>query len=314
MSDEITIEGKEYFSSKRASELSGYAQDYIGQLARGGAIDARRIGGLWYIRMDSLQSYKKESDSASPEQPKARTAPEHDTFISFEGRDYISAARASRLTAYNQDYVGQLARSGKVLSRQVGNRWYLDREGLLAHKREKDALLAAVQTESVGLKKNDSRAAEVQNLSYAGAGPFLIYTRDERDLLPVLKGEKVLTLNSDVPDYQEEIHQVPIHIVRPNSGYARDVSRGSKSVRKERSGVSGKTIFYGSLAATALTIVIVLSFEFSSIRESSIYAFRSLGEPASAGAPFLGISRALGTVGNILEGWIVPETIYRRSF
>ena len=34
MSDEMQIEGKPYISSKRASELSGYAQDYIGQLAR----------------------------------------------------------------------------------------------------------------------------------------------------------------------------------------------------------------------------------------------------------------------------------------
>jgi hypothetical protein len=184
----------------------------------------------------------------------------------------------------------------------------------LAHKREKDALLAAVQTESVGLKKNDSRAAEVQNLSYAGAGPFLIYTKDEGDLLPVLKDGEVLTHDSDAPDYQEGIHQVPIHIVRRNSGYARDVSRENRSMRKERSGISGKTIFYGSLAATALTIVIVLSFGFSSIRESSVYAFRSVGEPASAGASLSGISRVLAKVGDILEHWIVPEIIYRRSF
>ena len=56
MTNEITLEGEEYISSKRASELSGYAQDYIGQLARVAAIDAKRIGGLWYVSLDSLDA------------------------------------------------------------------------------------------------------------------------------------------------------------------------------------------------------------------------------------------------------------------
>jgi hypothetical protein len=51
MSDEMVIEGKTYISSKRAAQVSGYAQDYIGQLARGGAIDAQRVGGLWFVNL-----------------------------------------------------------------------------------------------------------------------------------------------------------------------------------------------------------------------------------------------------------------------
>ena len=46
MAEEVVLEGREYISSKRASEITQYSQDYIGQLARGGVIDAKRVGGL----------------------------------------------------------------------------------------------------------------------------------------------------------------------------------------------------------------------------------------------------------------------------
>lgn len=47
--DELVISGKKYISSKRASEITGYAKDYIGQLARGGKVSATRIGRAWYV-------------------------------------------------------------------------------------------------------------------------------------------------------------------------------------------------------------------------------------------------------------------------
>ncbi len=47
--DELILGGKKYISSKRASEITGYAKDYIGQLARGGKIPATRVGRAWYV-------------------------------------------------------------------------------------------------------------------------------------------------------------------------------------------------------------------------------------------------------------------------
>src|SRR3989344_6165650 len=125
MSDELLVGGVQYISSKRASDSTGYAQDYIGQLARRRNIDARRVGGLWYVRAASLQEYKQHADTYKPIPPQRGNQQEDpDYLISFDGKDHISAARAAELTGYHQDYVGQLARSGTVLSRQVGNRWY----------------------------------------------------------------------------------------------------------------------------------------------------------------------------------------------
>src|ERR1700722_5857714 len=186
MSEEMQIDGKSYISSKRASHLSGYAQDYIGQLARKALIDARRIGGLWYIYMESLENYKQKAGEFKPEPPVRPESTEPGTLIFFDGKEYLSAARAAEQTGYTQDYVGQLARTGSVLSQQVGNRWYVERQSLLGHKKEKDALLGAVQSESVGIQKRAIASKDhpeyQANYRHSGQEPLLNYFYEEGDL------------------------------------------------------------------------------------------------------------------------------------
>src|SRR3989344_8604814 len=184
MSDEIIIDSTTFVSSKRAAELSRYAQDYIGQLARGGFIDARRIGGLWYVSMASLEEYKRNAAILRPQPIRPALSHEPDSFISFDGKEYVSASRASEITSYNQDYVGQLARSGTILARQVGNRWYVDRAALVAHKDEKDNLLAAVQVQSVGINPKASSRSTNSHVNSQEELALYTYTRDSRGLLP----------------------------------------------------------------------------------------------------------------------------------
>lgn len=47
--DELDVGGKKYISSKRASELTGYAKDYVGQLLRAGKVSGTRFGRAWYV-------------------------------------------------------------------------------------------------------------------------------------------------------------------------------------------------------------------------------------------------------------------------
>ena len=54
----VLIEGKEFVSSERASKLVGYTKDYVGQLARAGKIEAKRIGRSWYISQNSITKHK----------------------------------------------------------------------------------------------------------------------------------------------------------------------------------------------------------------------------------------------------------------
>jgi len=65
--DELTISGKKYISSKRAAEISGYAKDYIGQLARAQKIKATRVGRTWYVLEEALLGHKNENSSSISE-------------------------------------------------------------------------------------------------------------------------------------------------------------------------------------------------------------------------------------------------------
>ena len=56
-----------------------------------------------------------------------------ESFI-FGGKIYISARRASEISEYNSDYIGQLCRSNKLDSRMVGRSWYVTEESIRTHR------------------------------------------------------------------------------------------------------------------------------------------------------------------------------------
>jgi len=58
MSPSLFFDNKKFISAKEASSLTGYSQDYVGQLARGNKIDSRRIGRVWYVGEESVLNYK----------------------------------------------------------------------------------------------------------------------------------------------------------------------------------------------------------------------------------------------------------------
>jgi hypothetical protein len=226
MSDEIPVGDLTFVSSKRASEISGYAQDYIGQLARKGLIDAKRVGGLWYVHMESLESYKAQPDPLTilPRQER-EVQSDLDVLVSFDGKDYISANRASKLTGYNQDYVGQLARSGKILARQVGNRWYVDHAGILAHKKEKDELLASVQAAAVGIYPIENTLPVEAPSEQIIEAPLLNYIADVGELAPTIKknereeapfSDSYVTRPEHVTDLKARNKEVPIRVNKTN--------------------------------------------------------------------------------------------------
>ncbi|OHA26027.1 MAG: hypothetical protein A3D52_01410 [Candidatus Taylorbacteria bacterium RIFCSPHIGHO2_02_FULL_44_36] len=57
--NEFILAGKKFITSKKAALLFGYTQDYVGQLCRGGKVDARRIGRTWYVCEKSILEHKK---------------------------------------------------------------------------------------------------------------------------------------------------------------------------------------------------------------------------------------------------------------
>ena len=321
MSDDVIVDDKEYISSKRAAEISGYTQDYIGQLARGGQIDAQRIGGLWFVSMDSLLSYKSKAADFKPQPPASNPQNEPGSMISLDGKNYISAAYAADITGYHQDYVGQLAREGKILSRQVGNRWYVERSEILAHKKEKDALLAAVQTEAVGISRKTQVGAEnpesLANIRYNGVGPYLTYTSDSHDLLPSASdNENGLSDVAGISQITESSRARPVYIRVLKDGPA-DVRAGmssTESFRNQKLLQDNRIKLPFLLPATAVaTIVIILSVGYAWLGEGAIYARIN---PLSNSAASVIADRAytaVARVGDILEELLVSELTFKRT-
>ena len=311
MSDALNIEGKEYISSKRAAELSGYAQDYIGQISRKGLIEAQRIGGLWYVSMDSLTEYKQKAEAFEPTPPQRKNIADPDSLINFDGKDYISASRAAQITGYHQDYVSQLARAGTIMSRQVGNRWYVEREGIQAHKKEKDALLAAVQADSVGLRRGTGSAIDTPRSAFPfeDHGPKLIYTSEKGDLIP-LPRQKPDDQGPNIPIRRSAVMPARALEVQKKLDHKAPVKPVNSGGRRH-----GKALFYGTLAASALTIVIVLSFGFSVLNIGPVYTIHLLPSSEVNGKNALTASSGglFATLGDTLEKYLVTELIYDRS-
>jgi sarcosine oxidase gamma subunit len=182
--DEILIEGVAYIPSRKAAEECGYTQDYVGQLCRKGLITAKRMGGLWYIQLDSLKNYKKTADSYVPVAPR-RDVSQGEVEIDFEGKKYVTASLAAEKIGYHPDYIGQLARSGAIPARRIGDRWFVESESLKNHKKEKDSLLAEVQTVATGVREDKdvyvNSVSRIQNL------PHFTYHKEKDEPLPVLK-------------------------------------------------------------------------------------------------------------------------------
>jgi len=60
-SDEILIEGKRFVSAKKASSLTGYTHDYIGQISRAGKIQGKLIGRTRFVDIEALYEFKNLS-------------------------------------------------------------------------------------------------------------------------------------------------------------------------------------------------------------------------------------------------------------
>lgn len=60
----LIINGKTYISSRRAGEIFGYTNDYIGQLARAGKIESTIVGRSRYVDYSSISDYVRIANGA----------------------------------------------------------------------------------------------------------------------------------------------------------------------------------------------------------------------------------------------------------
>lgn len=65
--EEILIEEKKYISTKRASKITGYAKDYVGQLCREGRVPARLVGRSWYVLESAIKDHRFGNEQSADE-------------------------------------------------------------------------------------------------------------------------------------------------------------------------------------------------------------------------------------------------------
>lgn len=61
----LILDGKSYVKASKAAKELGYATDYVGQLCRGGKVDAHLIGRTWYVNKEELSTHKVEKKRIS---------------------------------------------------------------------------------------------------------------------------------------------------------------------------------------------------------------------------------------------------------
>ncbi len=335
MTSAMIIDGKSYLSSKEAAVQTGYTQDYIGQLARAGSIDAKRIGGLWYIFLDSLTSYKKQADSYVPTPPTRVSPQDVDSFVSFDGKDYISAARAAEITGYAQDYVGQLAREGTVLARQVGSRWYVSREDLVKHKEEKDSLLGAVQAAAVGLSRPNKPIKVVEEVPVEATTSHFNYSDDKNDLMPSMNlNSKQVEEGSEVRKgdvsqaplesesgaaHSEVIKSIPIRVVeeqvyekKEKSLNTYDTTRSYVPKSVEKAPTTRKRSYSMAVSAVVIVLVVVSAGYLALKPGSGPIAGANTESVANEGLLASAPKGAQGFLG-FIENILAPEIFYKRQ-
>jgi len=122
-----------YITLQKASEISSYTSDYIGRLARKKKIRAKKIYTQysWAInRNDIIPGNDFELIPKNVEKKDKKNVPE-----------FLTLKEASRISGYNFDHLGRLAREGKIRAKQifVSPAWQVHKKDLLRYSSTKKA-------------------------------------------------------------------------------------------------------------------------------------------------------------------------------
>lgn len=285
MREDLEIDGSLYISARRAAEICSYTRDYIGQLARSGKVSGKRIGNLWYVRLEDLNSYRKEIETLPKKSHTEARTKNSEEEIDINGRTFIPAPKAAKKLGYHHDYVSQLARTGKIVSQNISNRWYVDIEALKFHKREKDALLAALQAESVGLKRGNSTNVSAISLNKSEADNYYTYRNDLAHLMPQVL-ENRPTQNTSEP----EVRTINIRKVNYRNSFQQDATRDQIEKQKRISGMTNKI---------GLNLLLVLITILLSILASLVLNIKSNAQNSETAVKTVSILRRTTATGEV---------------
>ena len=165
MKDSFIFEGKKYISARRASEISGYASDYVGQLCRASKLDCRMVGRSWFVTEESLHLHKAAI---------SREEGQRSRIENLRGKSEVKVAPSSVAIA-NTSSVNKSAIESKVISPIESSKALVVVPSVIPVEVKK-----FIQDE---LKKNVVSPWTVEEVTSKSS---LSYSNDDRPLLPTL--------------------------------------------------------------------------------------------------------------------------------
>src|SRR3989344_5795304 len=160
MEESLIFEGKKFISSKRASEITGYAKDYIGQLCRAGRIEARLVGRNWYVEEESILKQTKKGKRSTQESPEGHSS--QNTTVSHEElmeKSPITSTIPEQKVCPALDYYDHKreARHRELLD-ELEVKYYQDGAERVAYERDEGPLMPVLPKEG----RSERREGEVR--------------------------------------------------------------------------------------------------------------------------------------------------------
>jgi hypothetical protein len=104
----ISFGSKDYVKASEAAKRFKYTQDYVGQLCRAKKIDARLVGRVWYVNLDSITEYRKTKHAT---QKKKTSSSKENKSLSRKSTSKVEPVVRPKTARYIQEFFPKEAKS-----------------------------------------------------------------------------------------------------------------------------------------------------------------------------------------------------------
>jgi len=182
MKDIFIIEGKKYISSRRASEMSDYSSDYVGQLCRANKLDCKMVGRTWFVTEESIHLHKasiSREEASRNRIDNLKGKSEHSVLLK---KDLIQSSSSNKLVNDSQIDLVENSPINNVVAKT-----------------------STIKVSEVipAIPWTITTQAKTRIESNGIASPY-IYSNDDRPLLPELKKKEVVEIKKQ-PSLKKEV-------------------------------------------------------------------------------------------------------------
>lgn len=141
--------------------------------------------------------------------------------LTINGRLFVTASYGSQLVDYTSDYIGQLARDGKITSEKIGRTLYVDQYDLIqyAEKKSVSGAKRGPKQEEKKSKTEDTLLVRIPRKSEIENSQPLSYSKEETHSVKINRSVELKNENVDNQREQEDaqVNRVVKQVVPSNT-------------------------------------------------------------------------------------------------